>query len=342
MDRIAWIIGVILIIVSGNAVAWWFGAFDSNEPPELITIPTADLPGTTDDNAAKAIRALFDEIEQRRGMQGYNLSSEMRENPAAYLADVPAIERAAMIEHCDWGIPREWSMELPHVSAVNGFSYVLRHAATSRREAGDLDGATRSLVAALRLGRHTASGWSLVEKSTAMRLIAAACDDAADLAWRDAITPAHLDTLERELAWLEAPDAMAIRVAIREEARFVARAMRTGALARENYGSGFGGETTKGPGALRALWLAPELEAAGDALSAAWGTPDLARIAKEVDEHAHKTMGRHAFFVPNARSLLERHEAMERSRRDALSIIAERRAELAKAAQRQPAEAAPH
>lgn len=302
-----------------------------------IEVPTADLPGTTDDNAAKAIRALFDEIEQRRGMQGYNLSYEMKTSPAAFLADVPAIERAATIEHCEWGIPREWNALLPHLSAVNGFSHVLRHAATTRREAGDLDGAARSIVAASRLGRHAATGESLVEKSTAMRLIAAACDDATDLAWHDAITVEHLNALERELAWLDAPDPMSIGVAIRENTRFVARSMRAGELARDNFGSGAGGETTKGPGALRALWLAPELERAGDTLSAAWGTPDVLRIAKEVDEHAYKTMGRHAFLVPNVASLHEKHEAMERSRRDALSIIDERRAELAKAAQRQPA-----
>lgn len=341
MPRFTWILIAIALFVGALGVAWRLGTF-ANEPPDSIEVPTADLPGSADENAAKAIRTLFDEIAQRRGAHEYNLSSEMRENPAAYLADVPAIERAAMIEHCDWGIPREWNVLLPHLSAANGFSYVLRHAATTRREAGDLDGATRSLVAALRLGRHTSSGWSLVEKSAAMRLIASACDDAADLAWHDGIAVKHLDALERELAWLEAPDAMQIGVAIREEAHSTARAMRTGALARENYGSGAGGTTTKGPGALRALWLAPELAAAGDTLSAAWGTPDLARIAKEVDEEAYKTMGRHAFFVPNARSLLEKHEGMERSRRDALSIIAERRAELAKAAQRQPVEPAPH
>jgi len=312
----------LLILIAGFLLFREGGNWDRPAAPApLPEVAISELPGTEHDNAGKAIRSLFESIEQREGQIGFDLSYEMKGNAERFFGDIPEIVRVVSIQGCDWGIEPDWSATLPQSPAVNGFHTVLLHHARSEAEAERPEAAAKSLTASVRLARHGSSGRSVLEKHMALKQIRESAAATAELLSAGLLNRQAAQSAVTEFAWLHGNDPLDIGAAIRIEGRMFTEALNDGRISRESFAS-LEGDSWRGPDFLEARRIAPFVQPAYDRIADAWGQPNFLDVFQQVQREFGRQSGKHVWLLTNFERIHERWE-------EAVAAVAKLEAELA-------------
>ncbi len=288
-----WIIsGVVLALVVTLVGALL--AFNTSTGPAVSIIDetpilATELPGTIEDNAAKAYRMLIWELAREAGeMEPYThkTTSAIKSDPGKYIAHADRIVEISLMERADWGVERDISSLVPHVSEMRALDSVLHVKTEALAAVGDGETLGTVLAARVRMAEHLAVGWSLIEWVTAERIMLSALDDAEAAIGPLLASKPGADALATELEGIDASDPLGVKGAIESDMIIVAAGLRDGFFADENIMIGSGdAPKLKGRRARRLARLIDELRPRIIAAMTITGPSDLITALQNKFEH---------------------------------------------------------
>lgn len=288
-----WIIwGVVLALVVASVGALL--AFNTSADPAVSIIDetpilATELPGTIEDNAAKAYRMLFQDLAQEAGAvdpNAYKTASVIKSDPGKYIAHADRIIEISLMERADWGVERDISSLVPHVSEMPALDKVLHAKAGALAAAGDGETLGTVLAARVRMAEHLAVGWSLIEWVTAERILLSALDDAEAAIGPLLASKPGADALATELEGIDAADPLGVKGAVESDMIIVAGGLRDGFFVDENIMIGSGdAPKLKGRRARRIARLIDELRPRIIAAMTITGPSDLIIALQNKFEH---------------------------------------------------------
>lgn len=206
-----------------------------NEVEEQREIRASELPGTIEDNAAKAYRMLFQDIAQEAGAvdpNAYKSASMIKSDPVRYIAHADRLVEISLIEHADWGVERNIGSLVPHVSEMGALDTLLAAKVDALAGSGDGEGIGELLAARVRLAQHLAQGWSLIEWVTAERILRSAFDQIEAHAELIRNSDRGFGEVFTAINAIEGQDPLGAKDAVRSDMVIVAQGAREGFFAR--------------------------------------------------------------------------------------------------------------
>lgn len=231
-----------------------------DERPILAT----ELPGTIEDNAAKAYRMLIWDLAREADEPEpytHKTTSAIKLNPTQFFGSVDRVVEISKIDRIDWGIEQSIGSLVPHVSEMGALDALVAAKIDALIESGDGEAIGELLASRVRMAQQLSEGWSLIEWVSAEKYMLLKALDQVEANFdlilaSDTGRAALLASLEP----ISIDNPLGVKDAVRADMSISAEGLRGGYFANENIMIGSSdAPKLKGRRARRVATLVDEL-----------------------------------------------------------------------------------